>query len=47
MTEVAAIDPVASMQAIENPKLVEAAREIQRKLARVIGSLRGAEEGAV
>ncbi|MGZ8282947.1 MAG: DUF302 domain-containing protein [Allosphingosinicella sp.] len=38
-TEVAAIDPVSSMQAIENPKLTEAAREVQGKLIRVIRSL--------
>jgi uncharacterized protein (DUF302 family) len=38
-SEVAAIDPVASMQAIENPQLVEAAREVRRRLARVIQSL--------
>lgn len=38
-TEVAAIDPVASMQAIENPDLVAAAGEVRAKLARVIESL--------
>ena len=38
-TEVAAIDPVASMQAIENPKLTEAAREVRTRLDRVIKSL--------
>ena len=38
-SEVAAIDPVASMQAIENPQLVEAAREVRERLARVIHSL--------
>jgi uncharacterized protein (DUF302 family) len=37
--EVAAIDPVASMQAIENPRLKEAAGEVQTKLRRVIESL--------
>ncbi len=35
-TEVAAIDPVASMQAIGNPSLREAAAEIQAKLRKVI-----------
>jgi uncharacterized protein (DUF302 family) len=35
-SEVAAIDPVASMQAIENPQLVEAAREVRQRLSRVI-----------
>lgn len=38
-TEVAAIDPVASMQAIENAALTEAAGEVRAKLARVIESL--------
>ena len=43
-TEVAAIDPVASMQAIDNPKLLEAARDVQKALFRVIGRLEPAEE---
>lgn len=38
-SEVAAIDPVASMQAIENPQLVEAASEVRQRLSRVIQSL--------
>ena len=38
-SEVAAIDPVASMQAIENPQLVDAASEVRRRLSRVIQSL--------
>ena len=38
-TEVAAIDPVASMQAIDNPKLAKAAHEVQRRLFRVIDRL--------
>ena len=37
--EVAAIDPVASMMAIENPRLKEAAGEVQGKLRHVIESL--------
>lgn len=37
--EVAAIDPVASMQAIENPSLRPAAETIRAKLQRVIDSL--------
>ena len=37
--EVAAIDPVASMQAIENPRLKQAAERVQAKLKRVIESL--------
>ena len=41
-TEVAAIDPVASMQGIDNPKLAEAAHEVQRRLFRVIDRLREA-----
>ena len=38
-TEVAAIDPVASMQAIDNPKLREAAERVQGMLKQVIDSL--------
>ena len=38
-TEVAAIDPVASMQAIENPRLREAALQVQEKLKKVIDTL--------
>jgi len=37
--EVAAIDPIASMMAIENPKLAKLAMEIKVKLERVIESL--------
>lgn len=37
--EVAAIDPVASMQAIENPKLREAAHSVRGKLEKVIRRL--------
>ena len=37
--EVAAIDPVASMKAIENPALLESARVIRSKLEKVINSL--------
>ncbi|HZK97031.1 MAG TPA: DUF302 domain-containing protein [Prolixibacteraceae bacterium] len=37
--EVAAVDPVASMMAIENPGLAGIAREIKEKLARAIASL--------
>lgn len=43
-TEVAAIDPVASMQAIDNPKLAEAAREVQGRLFKVINRLDEAVE---
>ena len=38
-TEVAAIDPVASMQAIDNPSLKQAAARVQEKLKRVIEAL--------
>lgn len=37
--EVAAVDPVASMQAIENPALSNIAAQVQKKLKRVIDSL--------
>jgi len=37
--EVAAIDPVASMQAIENPRLREVAEQVRDKLKRVINNL--------
>ena len=40
-TEVAAIDPVASMQAIDNPRLKQAAGEVRDRLARVIAALGG------
>ena len=38
-TEVAAIDPVASMQAIDNPRLKQAAEVVRGKLAMVIERL--------
>ncbi|MFY9152715.1 MAG: DUF302 domain-containing protein [Prolixibacteraceae bacterium] len=37
--EVAAVDPVASMMAVENPNLAGIAGEIKEKLERVISSL--------
>jgi uncharacterized protein (DUF302 family) len=37
--EIAAVDPVASMQVIDNPKLSEIASEIRNRLHRVIDSL--------
>ncbi len=37
--EVAAIDPVASMQAIDNPSLKEAAARVGEKLTRVVAAL--------
>lgn len=38
-TEVAAIDPVVSMQAIENPRLHAAAETVRGKLQRAVDSL--------
>jgi uncharacterized protein (DUF302 family) len=38
-TEIAAIDPVASMQAVDNPRLKQAAERVQALLNKVIGSL--------
>ena len=37
--EVSAVDPIASMQAIDNPKLGDVAKEVQAKLKAVIDSL--------
>jgi uncharacterized protein (DUF302 family) len=37
--EISAVDPVASMQAIENPGLAEVAKQVQAKLRRVIDNL--------
>ena len=37
--EIAAVDPVSSMQAVENPNLAPVAQEIQQKLQRVIDGL--------
>ena len=39
-SEIAAIDPVESMQAIPNPRLKTAAREVRAQLERVIERLR-------
>ena len=38
-SEVAAIDPVASMQAIDNPKLLETARQVRTMLEAVVAKL--------
>ncbi len=38
--EIAAVDPVASMQAVRNPALADVAAEVQAKLAAVIERLR-------
>ncbi len=43
-TEIAAIDPVASMQAIPNPGLLEAARDVRSRLRRVVDSLSRAQQ---
>ena len=37
--EIAAVDPVVSMKAIENPALLEMANQVQEKLRKVIESL--------
>jgi uncharacterized protein (DUF302 family) len=37
--EVAAVDPIASMQAVDNPKLADIARQVQEKLRQVIDRL--------
>ena len=42
-TEIAAIDPVASMQAIQNSQLQQAAQEVRSRLQRVIDSLEEAK----
>ena len=39
-TEIAAINPIASMMAVENPQLTPLAQEITDKLKRVIDSLK-------
>jgi uncharacterized protein (DUF302 family) len=38
-TEVAAVDPVASMQAIDNPELKRATEQVRAKLERVVAGL--------
>jgi len=38
-TEVAAIDPVASMQAIDNPELKQAAEKVRQRLQKVVDQL--------
>ena len=37
--EVSAVDPIASMQAVENTELLETAQQVQAKLREVIRSL--------
>jgi uncharacterized protein (DUF302 family) len=38
-TEIAAIDPVASMQAVDNPRLKQAAEQVQALLKKAIAAL--------
>lgn len=38
-TEVSAVDPVASMQSIENPNLADIATEVQQRLKKIIENL--------
>jgi uncharacterized protein (DUF302 family) len=38
-TEIAAVDPVASMQSVSNPDLAGIAASVQEKLARVVRTL--------
>ena len=45
-SEVAAIDPVASMQALDHPKLKQAAEQVRGKLEAVIAELEGAVQPA-
>lgn len=42
-TEVAAVDPVSSMQAVQNPSLAGIASAVRTKLEKVINSLDGPE----
>lgn len=37
--EIAAIDPIASMQAVQNPNLADMARQVQAKLKKVIDNI--------
>ena len=39
LMEVSAVDPVASMQAIQNPGLADVAREVRARLKRVVDGL--------
>ena len=45
VVEVAAIDPIASMQAIDNAKLKSVAEQVQAQLKRVIAALRNKKKG--
>ncbi len=37
--EVSAVDPIASMAAVDNPKLVDVAKQVQAKLKKIIENL--------
>ncbi len=39
ITDVSTVDPIASMQAVENPKLAEIAEQVREKLFRAIDGL--------
>lgn len=43
-SEVAAVDPLVSMQAVANPQLADTAKEVQAKLKRVIENLKNKQE---
>ena len=45
VVEVAAIDPIASMQAIDKAKLKSVAEHVQAQLKRVIAALRNKKKG--
>lgn len=44
MTEIAAVDPVSSMQAVQNPALDTVASTVRKKLRSVINSLQAPEK---
>ena len=44
--EVAAVDPIVSMQAVKNPELEPIAREVTEKLRRVVDILKAADISA-
>lgn len=46
-TEVAAVDPVSSMQAVANPELANVAATVQAKLENVVNSLSAAKSGRI
>lgn len=42
--EVAAVDPIASMKAVENPDLADVALQVQQKLKKVIQNIKKSKE---